>query len=250
MTEELLAKLLAAKKYADVCPDTLRRVAGECALKYKKPKEAEKAAKETLHGITGAFMDAALLSRASKLLEGGDIEGALRLHSSTKERMPLDKFYTELFLRTNKPTSVFDVACGLNPVFLGSIGIPTVGVDISGAQIAMINAWAASSGAPVKCFVGDVLCDNFIPDGSWDMALVMKLLPVLENQRRGAARALLEKLQIPTIVVTFPTRTLGGRRIGMEQHYTEWFESIIPECFSVRDRYVFANELIYILNRN
>lgn len=250
MTEELLAKLLATKKYAGVCPDTLRRVASECAGKYKKLKDAEKAAKETLHGITGAFMDAPLLSRARKLLESGDINGALRLHSSTNERMPLDEFYTELFSRASKPTSVLDVACGLNPVFLGSIGIHTTGVDISGAQIAMINAWATSSGAPVECFVGDALCDNFIPDGSWELALVMKLLPVLETQRKGSARALLEKLPVPTIVATFPTRTLGGRRIGMEQHYTEWFESIVPECLLVRDRYVFANELIYILNRN
>lgn len=250
MTEEILARLLSAKKYADVCPDTLRRVASECSVKYKKLKDAEKAAKEALHGITGAFMDAAMLSRARRLLESGDIDGALRLHSSTNERMPLDTFYTELFSRTNKPTSVLDVACGLNPVFLGSIGIPTTGIDISGAQIAMINDWANLSGVPVKCFVGDALCDNFIPDGSWDIALAMKLLPVLETQRKGSARELLDKLPVPTIVATFPTRTLGGRKVGMEQHYTDWFESIVPESLSIRDRYVFANELIYILYRN
>lgn len=250
MTEEILAKLLATKKYADVCPDTLRRVAAECATKYKKLRDAEKAAKETLHGITGAFMDAQALGRARRLLESGDINGALRLHSSTNERMPLVEFYSELFSRTNKPTSVLDVACGLNSVFLGSIGIPTTGIDISGAQISMINDWASRSGAPVKCFSGDALCDYFIPEGNWDMALVMKLLPVLETQHRGSARMLLKKLPVPTIVVTFPTRTLGGRRVGMEQHYTQWFESIVPESLSICDRYVFANELVYILNRH
>lgn len=114
----------------------------------------------------------------------------------------------------------------------------------------MINAWARRSGAPVQCFVGDVLCDNFIPDGSWDMVLLMKLLPVLEAQRRGSARSLLEKLPIPTIVVTFPTRTLGGRSVGMERHYAEWFESILPEPLVIRSHYTFANELIYILDRN
>ena len=39
MTESILEKLLAAKKYADVCPDTLRRVAEEAAMRYKKPKK-------------------------------------------------------------------------------------------------------------------------------------------------------------------------------------------------------------------
>lgn len=249
MTEAILEKLLAAKKYADVCPDTLRRVAEESALRHKKPKDAEKAAKEALHGITGAFMDAALIKQASRMLSENDIEGALKLHSSTKERMPLAGFYEELFSRTGRPASVLDIACGLNPIYLGSIGIPVTGIDIGGAQIRLINDWAAACGAPAKCHVGDALCDGFIPEGEWELALIMKLLPVLETQKKGSARMLLESLPVKTAVVTFPTRTLGGRKVGMEQHYTEWFEGIVPECFNVKDRYVCNFELVYILER-
>ena len=247
MTEAILEKLQATKKYSDVCPDTLKRIAAECAAKYKKPKDAEKAAKEALHGITGAFMDAALLKSARQLLENGDIEGALKLHSSTRERMPLDSFYSELFAYTGRPASVLDLACGMNPVYLGSIGINVTGVDISGAQIRLMNEWAEAAGAPVKCYVGDALCENFIPEGTWDLTLVMKLLPVIENQRKGAAKALLEAISTPLVAVTFPTRTMGGRKVGMEQHYTEWFESIIPEKYTIRDRYICNFELVYIL---
>lgn len=249
MTEEILAKLLAAKKYADICPDTLRRVASECAGKYKKAKDAEKAAKEALHGITGAFMDAGALKSARLFLKNGDIESALKLHSSTRERMPLEGFYNELFSRAGKPGSVLDLACGLNPVYLGSLGISVTGVDISGAQIRLMNEWAAAKGIDVKCLVGDALCDSFIPEGSWDMSLVMKLLPVIENQKKGAAMELLERVDTPVTVVTFPTRTLGGRKVGMEQHYTEWFEGIIPDKYTVRDRYICNYELVYILGR-
>ena len=250
MKDAILEKLLSAKKYADVCPDTLKRVADECAQKYKKLKDAEKAAKEELHGITGAFMDAALIKQARQLLEDGDIEGALKLHSSTRERMPLDEFYTELFKHTGKPESVLDIACGLNPIFLGSLGIKTTGVDIGGAQIKLINEWAEMSGAPVECHVGDALCEGFIPEGEWELALIMKLLPVLETQKKGSAKKLLESLNVKNVAVTFPTRTLGGRKVGMEQHYTEWFEGIIPECFTVKDRYICNFELVYILERN
>lgn len=249
MTDTIYEKLLAAKKYSDICPDTLKRVADECAAKYKKAKDAEKAAKEALHGITGAFMDAALLKNARHMLDIGDIEGALKLHSSTRERMPLSSFYNELFSRTGKPESILDLACGLNPIYLGSIGLSVTGVDISGAQIRLINEWAAQNNLYVRCYVGDALCDNFIPDGQWDMTLIMKLLPVIENQRKGSARALLDMLNTPSVVVTFPTRTLGGRKVGMEQHYTDWFERLIPEKYAVQDRYICNDELVYILAR-
>lgn len=247
MTENILNKLLSAKKYSDVCPDTLRRVAEEAAMRYKKPKDAEKAAKEALHGITGAFMDAGLIKQARQLLESGDINGALMLHSSTKERMPIADFYDELFSRTGRPGKVLDIACGLNPLYLGSIGIEVTGIDIGGAQIRLMNEWAGESGMPIKCLVGDALCEGFIPEGRWDIALIMKLLPVLENQKKGSAAKLIESVNADKTVVTFPTRTLGGRKVGMEQHYTEWFEGILPDHFRIIDRYICNFELVYII---
>ena len=56
MNSDLLDKLLQSKKYRDVCPATVRRVWDECAAKYKKPKEIDRAAREALHGVTGAFL--------------------------------------------------------------------------------------------------------------------------------------------------------------------------------------------------
>ena len=40
MNDPMLEKLLNAKKYQDVCPDTVRGVWAECREKYKRPKEA------------------------------------------------------------------------------------------------------------------------------------------------------------------------------------------------------------------
>ena len=56
MGNELLDRLLRSKNYRDICPDTVRRVWAECEKRYKKAKDVDKAAREALHGISGAFM--------------------------------------------------------------------------------------------------------------------------------------------------------------------------------------------------
>ncbi|EKS8535753.1 16S rRNA (guanine(1405)-N(7))-methyltransferase RmtF, partial [Klebsiella pneumoniae] len=53
-----LDALLSAKNLRDVCPETVRRVFMELLPRYRKPKDAEKAARTHLHQITGAFMTA------------------------------------------------------------------------------------------------------------------------------------------------------------------------------------------------
>ncbi|MER4518019.1 16S rRNA (guanine(1405)-N(7))-methyltransferase RmtF, partial [Klebsiella pneumoniae] len=53
----------------------------------------------------------------------------------------------------------------------------------------------------------------------------------------------------PRLVVTFPTRTLGGRGVGMEKHYADWFERILPDTLSVRDRFTVSDELVYLVER-
>ena len=250
MTETVIAKILSSKKYSGLCEDTIRRVTEEACRKYKKAKDAEKSARETLHGITGAFMSAEELKRAREFMAEGDAESTLKLHSSTRERMPLEAFYEELFSNTGMPGHVLDIACGLNPYFLGTKGIKVTGVDINAALMEALNDWAKEAGAPVEAHAHDVLCEKTLPEGEYDLALIMKLLPVLETQKKGAALALLRSVPAKRMAVTFPTRTLGGRKVGMDRHYTEWFEGILTEEFSVQTRYIFNDELVYIVDKN
>jgi 16S rRNA (guanine(1405)-N(7))-methyltransferase len=249
MTEDIIARILASKKYSGLCQDTIRRVAEDACGRYKKAKDAEKAARETLHGITGAFMSADELKRAREYMAGGCMAEALKLHSSTRERMPLDAFYDRLFSYTGTPESVLDIACGLNPYYLGSVGIGVTGLDINAALMDAINDWARASGAPVTAHARDVLSEGALPDGEYDLALIMKLLPVLENQRKGSAIALLRSITAGRMVVTFPTRTLGGRKVGMDKHYAQWFEGILTDEFSVAHQYIINDELVYIIER-
>lgn len=51
------------------------------------------------------------------------------------------------------------------------------------------------------------------------------------------------------IVASFPTRSLGGRNVGMEKHYSEWMEAHVPENRAIAARLTSENELFYVLKR-
>ena len=261
MNDPMLDKLLHSKNYQGICPDTVRRVYAECLQKYKKPKEAERAAREALHGLTGAFLtrseSAACLREMHLWATDGrrdpDLERALTRHASTRERLPLarmDGMYARIFDITGRPSSVLDLACGINPLYLGARGIPCAGVDISGEAVGTVNACAANYGLPVSAACADLLCAGAIPDGRFDLALLFKILPLLERQRRGAAVCAMRAVNTRWLAASFPTRTLGGRNVGMEENYAAWMESHLPENRRIAARFTEENELFYVLEEN
>ncbi len=78
-------------------------------------------------------------------------------------------------------------------------------------------------------------------------ALCMKLLSVLETDEKGAAERLLERIPAEYIFVTFPTRSLSGRDVGMEKTYSDRFESMTKDKFDILDRFILARELCYTI---
>ena len=259
MNDELLEKLLRSKKYREVCPDTIRRLWAECLPKYKKPKDVDKAVREALHGITGAFLTPAEASGCAYSMHcwvtggrtEGQLENILNKHASTRERLPLeatDALYNRIFAVTGPPGHILDLACGINPLYLGARGHRTTGVDISGAAVGLVNAFGQTYGMPVDAVCADLLCPNAIPRGNYGVALLFKTLPLLERQRPGAAMDVMNAISAAYIVASFPTRTLSGRNVGMYAHYAEWMEKHLPAGRTVAGRFETENELVYILN--
>lgn len=253
--KKALEEILASKKYRDIFPETVINAFSEMIRRHGKIKDADKAARAHLHAITGAFISPDELTQAKKellLWVSGEEEAlgrALLAHSSTRERIEsADRMYDRIFSVTGKPETVLDIACGINPVYLGSIGITDVtGVDIHAGCAQLINFCAEAKGWKTRARAGDVILNP--PEEKCDLTLIMKLLPVLETQKSGSAKALLEKVGGKHIAVTFPTRTLGGRGVGMEKHYSEWFEKNVPENLRVLERFVEGSELVYITER-
>ena len=257
MNDGPLEKLLAAKNYRDVCPDTVRRVWNECAGRYKKQKDAEKAAREALHGITGAFMTPGEARQLGFDMQAWHIdrsdlslERMMSRHASTRERLPLadtDALYDRLFDITGRPRSVLDLACGIQPLYLGARGIEAFGVDISGSAVEAVNRFGEVYGMPVRAVCADLLCPGAIPKRRFDLALLFKLLPLLERQREGAALDVMNAASAQRLAVSFPTRTLGGRDVGMAEHYARWMEAHIPAGRRIETRFESGNELFFIL---
>lgn len=253
--QKTLEEILASKKYRDINPDTVKNAFCEQTKRHAKIKEADKAARAHLHAISGAFISPDEVQDAKKALDAyysGDEEAltqALLRHSSTRERMDVaQKLFERAFSACGKVDSILDLACGINPIFLGKCGYTNVtGIDIHLGCTRLVNECAEKMGWKTRARVGDVILDP--PQEEADITLMMKLLPVLETQKAGAARALLESIRGRHMLVTFPTQTLGGKKVGMEKHYTEWFQKIIPENLFVKDRFVIGNELVYILEK-
>jgi 16S rRNA (guanine(1405)-N(7))-methyltransferase len=78
--------------------------------------------------------------------------------------------------------------------------------------------------------------------------LAMKLLPLLEGQLPGGGCALLARVKSERALVTFPTRTLSGRSIGMRSHYEASFEQNLPANSEILDKFLASDELCYVLS--
>lgn len=244
---DLCEKLLSSKKYRDVCPDTICRIVAECVPKYKREKDVEAAARERLHGITAAFMTDAEYRRALRLAEEHDFEALLACHASTRERLPIavmDALYEKIFAVTGVPETLADLACGLNPAYLRwkYPQIRVTGADVSGQCVRILQS------LDVDAHLSDLLCA--VPDGRFDAALLFKVLPLLERQKTGAADDVLQSVNAKSVVVSFPTRSLSGRNVGMEENYSRWMDAHIPENRTVAGRFTTENELFYILKEN
>ena len=239
------------EKHNHLSETLVERAYADAAARYAKAKDADRAARRELHRVAGAFFSREEARRAEKLLsqwpEGGDevLSRILALHASTRERLPLaamDALYAHLFEITGKPRRVLDLACGLNPIYLAERGINVLGLDAHLGAVALVNRFAEENGLDARAEGADLRTAQ-LPEERFDLALVFKLLPLLGAE----GYALLERLNTVWAAVSFPTRTLSGRSVGMERNYSSAFEENCPEKYRIAGRFVTGNELIYVL---
>ncbi len=244
--EDIAASIINSPKYRAIAPDAVGRiVAEECA---RAGGDCEKRARNRLHQIADAFMNQAQQRALWARLEQRDVMGALAQHASTRERLPDADGYLALIAR-HAPEGglICDAACGLNPLLLGARGYRVLGLDIQLTCVDAINAWARAEGWPVSAQGADLVGREALPECA--LTLMLKLLPVMDAQRAGEGIRLLCATRSPRVLVSFPTRTLGGRGVGMERNYSERFEGDLPAEFGIVERTVIGTELFYALER-
>jgi 16S rRNA (guanine(1405)-N(7))-methyltransferase len=135
----------------------------------------------------------------------------------------------------------------LNPLYLADAGFSVVALDAHGGIVALLNEWARVCNWDLHASCADLLGDAPLPECG--LALMFKLLPILERQEKNASIRLMQRTPARHIAVTFPTRTLGGRGAGMERNYSDWFERNCPDTHAAINRFTAAGELCYIVER-
>ncbi len=79
---------------------------------------------------------------------------------------------------------------------------------------------------------------------------MLKTLPCLEAVDRHAPARLLDALNAPLLLVSFPAQTLGGRRKGMTAHYEARFMVMMDERGWPVKRFEFQTELAFLVEKN
>ncbi len=260
--EWLVARVLASGKYCALHPAVVRTIGAQELATRGSLKAAVKATKGRLHQIAGAFLErtppysAWLTALRDAAGDTARIRAicleALKQHASTRERLPdLERFYPAIFAALPPVRSVMDLACGLNP--LAAPWMPLV----PGASYLACDLYA-----DLSAFLGAALpllglngvsgvCDltGALPPWRADVALLLKTLPLLEHARRGAGRDLLHMINAPYLVVSFPTRSLGGRNVGMATTYTAQMHAIAAAAAWRLQRLEFTNEIVFVVQK-
>jgi 16S rRNA (guanine(1405)-N(7))-methyltransferase len=261
---ELVASIRKSAKYRSVCEELIRGIGARELAKRRPPKEAIQATRSTLHQVCGAYRRhgidyAAGLERLEEAARSGcdvDWRGAcavlMRLHASTRERLPiLDRFYQTMLADLAPIRSVFDIACGLHPLSIPWMPLAPEAeyhaCDVDEELVGFLNRFLAVAGIQGRVEVMDVT--QTCPGRPVHLALLLKSLPCLEQLDGDASRRLLERINAEHLLVSFPVRSLGGRHKGMQVNYESRFRELVSGKSWTVKRFEFSTELVFRVTR-
>lgn len=261
--QQIVEQLKRSAKYARVCEAALRRVAAWAMERAENPADAVKRAKRKLHQVCGAFCDqrdlgqiAAMVGTVTAEMDEAAVREvcaeAMDLQESTRERLGvLGELYGRVFQITGQPRSLCDVGCGLNPLAWPWMGLSRearyVAMDIDCGLVGVVGEFFRRRGICGEARAQDVLVER--PEERFDVVLMMKLLAGLEQQRPGSGFELLREMRFGWAVVSYPTRSLGGRNVGMESSYGEAMRGFLGETGWAAEEFVAGTELIFVIRR-
>jgi 16S rRNA (guanine(1405)-N(7))-methyltransferase len=265
--DAVVAAVRRSRRYRTMAAPTVERLAQAALVSAGGDvKEAVKRTKRRLHEASGAFLPTPppydrLAAALDEAVAAGDDEAvrnalvrAMQFHASTQERLPaLDRFFAEVFALTGPPSDVLDVACGLNPLAVPWMGLAADAfyraTDVDHALVSFVGHCLGALGVPHEVAVEDAIEPPRAARAHADVALLLKTVPCLESQQRGAGWTLVDELPARSLVLSFPRRSLGGREKGMTQTYARAFEQRARERGWSHEALELPNELVYVVRR-
>ncbi|MCO5969073.1 16S rRNA (cytidine(1402)-2'-O)-methyltransferase [Actinoallomurus soli] len=258
LAAEVARQVLAAAKYRNLDPAFVDRLAQEAAQRFRDRNQAVKYAKRKLHQAFGAFVTGtparAVADCVAKIAAGADPREAgreaMRAHASSAERVDwLEPFYERVAEWCGTPSSVIDLACGLNPLAMPWMALaPDAGYACYDVDRTLAEALPGLGTVfPVRVSAGAADLVGAPLSAQADVALVLKTLTTVEQQRTGAAQRLIAALDCRHIVVSLPRRSLSGKR-----NYADDADAIVRRAvegtgYEVVDEAAFGDEALYHL---
>jgi|WetSurMetagenome_2_1015567.scaffolds.fasta_scaffold10234_4 16S rRNA (guanine(1405)-N(7))-methyltransferase len=261
----LEAEILTRKKYHAIDPALVRRVGSEELSRQKSYKEALQSTRSRLHQAACAYQSPEL-DYASAARELADLPRSLEsaqtkefchrlmnAHASSRERLHiLDKFYQRIAQETEGVHTILDCACGLNPLALP--WMPWSGItrfdacDVFSDLTAFLQLFLDHYNIHGHVTTFDLTADT--PGGAYDLVLLLKTLPCLEQLEKYSARRLITTLNSRYLLISYPVASLGGHQKGMSRNYTAQFEELTADWKGKIKRIEFETELAFLLIRD
>lgn len=259
--ECIVQNILSSRKYRSVYPATVRRIATDSLKKYG-PEKAEDEARNILHRIWGAYYGIRpsfdkILKKFRMSLKGGmerhiALEKILALQSSTRERIPiLTEFYQRIFAITGVPERIIDEGCGLNPLTVPWMNLPKTSVytgrdiDVQEVEFMRKVLELSSASCKVKLEAGDV----YDEPKSADVVFLLKLLPPLEQQKKGLGLRVMQRQKCRHLVVSYPVASISGGKRRMEEFYANQFHEMVSRERWTYEKLSFSTELVFVVEK-
>ncbi|MFT4250540.1 MAG: hypothetical protein ACMXYD_04210 [Candidatus Woesearchaeota archaeon] len=249
--EEILSQWLAnntdVQRSYEEDPDNFMRTKEYARLRSE--------VREELRIIYGAFFTAKYASKKKKyvkeLIRTGSEQARqelLSLHRSSKERLLSYAFvYQQLFANIPTPKSILDLGCGFNPFAYEYLGFTPAYhcADIACEDLELIKEYFSSLGVASSTHCVDVSKpENVSTLPRCEVAFAFKLFDSLEQREHDITKHLLEAIPADIVIVSFPTRSIGGKKRIKPR---AWFERIVTN--KVLFEVTLDNEQFYVITQ-
>jgi len=262
--QELVQQVRASDKYAAIDVELVTAIGRAELGKRGSLKEAVKSTRNKLHQVGSAYQEVpipyarwkAQLADLPTDINDPAVQTFLaanrRMHASTQERESIaSTFFKETLAALGPVESVLDLASGLNPLNIGSMplaqGCSYLAVDIYADMVDYLNLFFSHFGIQGKASLCDLT--RQIPPQQVQVAFLLKTIPCLEQVDKRAGQRLLEGINAANILVSFPSRSLGGRSKGMVQNYEAHFNELMVGKNWQVTRFEFPGELAFLVRK-
>ena len=262
--EQFIEQVMRSKKYRamTICRDTIRDLITRELAHRKNKRQAIKAARTKLHEVMAPYLGDPDFDEAKEELvqafgtcDQNEIRRAcahiMSAHASTRERLPiLGDFYRRIFAVTGYPKSIIDVACGLHPLSFPWMDVPLstryFAYDLNQSRVDFLTYYFSLQGLCDSARTQDILIK--FPTEEADVALILKETPRFERRHYGSSAYLFDALRVRYLVISLPTKNLGGRR-NLAAGYRQLLYKILGQRPWPLTEIEFNSELVFIVDK-